>query len=106
MTFIDNRRLDSSLGAAEAMPMSEVPLGSRCRILAVDENSENLLRLMEMGLIPGSVVTVERAAPLLSPLSVRLPGCTLAVRLEDARRILVQPLPDSSSKDQSAPPRP
>ena len=79
--------------------MSELPLGSRCRVVAVDENSENLLRLMEMGLIPGAVVTVERAAPLLSPLSVRLPGCTLAIRLEDARRVLVQPLPHSPSEE-------
>lgn len=85
------------------MPMSELPLGSRCRVMAVDENSESLLRLMEMGLTPGTEVTIERAAPLASPLSVRLPGCTLAIRLEDARRVLVNPLPDRTPVDKNDP---
>lgn len=77
----------------DAVALDHLPLGSRCRVLAIDENSESLLRLMEMGLTPGAEITLERAAPLLSPLSLRLPGCTIAMRLEDARRVLVQPLP-------------
>jgi Fe2+ transport system protein FeoA len=84
--------------------MDTLPLGSRCRVVAIDENSESLLRLMEMGLTPGTEVTLERAAPLLSPISVRLPGCTLAIRLEDARRVLVNLLPDPPPAGENAPP--
>lgn len=50
------------------------------------------MRLMEMGLIPGINVVIERTAPLNSPFSIRLPGCTLAVRREDARRLMVAPI--------------
>jgi Fe2+ transport system protein FeoA len=106
MTTADTPDSAAFSSAPEAVPMSELPLGSRCRVVAIDENSESLLRLMEMGLAPGTEVTLERAAPLLSPLSVRLPGCTLAIRLEDARRVLVQPLPPPPSADESAPSRP
>ena len=75
-----------------------LPLGSQCRIVAIQEHSDSLLRLMEMGLIPGSRVVIERTAPLNSPFSIRLPGCTLAVRREDARHILVQPLSAPNSR--------
>ncbi|MBK8127525.1 MAG: ferrous iron transport protein A [bacterium] len=71
--------------------MDSMPLGSRCEIIEIQDPSENILRLMEMGLIPGTSVTVERTAPLNSPFSIRLPGCTLAVRREDARHLLVNP---------------
>ena len=77
------------------MPLDQLPLGSRCRIEAIDETSESLLRLMEMGLVPGAIATIEHSAPFKSPYSLRLAGCTLAVRREDARRILVTPLPAS-----------
>ena len=81
-------------------PVDGLPLGSRCRVVAVDETSENLLRLMEMGLVPGVHIVIERIAPLGGPLCLRLPGNVLAVRAEDARRIFVMPLPD---EDRAAP---
>ncbi|MCB1060442.1 MAG: ferrous iron transport protein A [Calditrichaeota bacterium] len=73
-------------------PLDCLPVGSRCKLVEIEEPSENILRLMEMGLIPGTNVVIERTAPLNSPFSVRLPGCTLAVRREDARHLLVAPL--------------
>ena len=82
---------------AEPISLDRMPLGSRCRIVSVDENSESLLRLMEMGLIPGCEVVLERIAPLSSQFSLRISGCTLAVRREDAQRILATPLPESES---------
>ena len=75
------------------VPLDSLPLGSRCRIESVAEDSDSLIRLMEMGLIPGSEAVIERTAPLNSPFSLRLTGCTLAVRRDDAMQILVTPLP-------------
>lgn len=72
-----------------------LPVGSRCQLIEIEDPSENILRLMEMGLIPGTNVVIERTAPLNSPFSVRLPGCTLAVRREDARHLVVAPLSDN-----------
>ena len=72
--------------------LDQIPFGGRCAILEVDTTSESLLRLMEMGLSIGAEVVVERTAPLNSPFSVRLPGCILAVRREDAEKVIVLPL--------------
>lgn len=78
------------------VPLDTLPLGSRCRIESVAEDSDSLVRLMEMGLIPGTEAVIERTAPLNSPFSLRLTGCTLAVRRDDARLVLVTPLPHLS----------
>jgi len=99
MTTLETADTARFASPAQAVPLDQLPLGSRCRVEAVDENSESLLRLMEMGLTPGVIVVIEREAPLKSPYSLRLPGCTLAVRRDDARRVLVTLLPESPSQE-------
>lgn len=79
---------------ADLCSLDSLPVGSRCQLIEIEDPSENILRLMEMGLIPGTNVVIERTAPLNSPFSVRLPGCTLAVRREDAQHLVVAPLSD------------
>ena len=82
---------------AHAVPLDSFPIGTRCRVVAMDETSENLLRLMEMGLIPGVSLVIERTAPFRSPFSLRLPGCTLAIRREEAQRVLVVPVNENEN---------
>jgi ferrous iron transport protein A len=101
MTTIDTPDTANFRPIPEAIPLDSLALGSRCTVIAVDETSESLLRLMEMGLIPGAQVVLERTAPLRSPFSVRLSGCTLAVRAEDARRVMVQPIIDTEGAARS-----
>lgn len=80
---------------ADLCRLDRLPVGSRCQLIEIEDPSENILRLMEMGLIPGTNVVIERTAPLNSPFSIRLPGCTLAVRREDAQHMVVAPLSDT-----------
>lgn len=104
MTTIETPQTACFNETSAYVSLDQMPLGARCRVEAVDETSESLLRLMEMGLIPGVTVVVEHSAPFRNPMCVRLPGCTLAIRRDDARRIRVTPLADSPAD--SAPPTP
>lgn len=47
-------------------------------------------RLMSMGLIPGTKVTVLRSAPLGDPIAVGIRSYNLAMRREDAALITVE----------------
>ena len=51
-------------------------------------------RLIEMGLTPGTRVTVTKRAPLGDPIEIRLRGYELTLRADDAAKILV--LPDNA----------
>jgi ferrous iron transport protein A len=59
------------------------------KILQISE-SPLKQRLMSMGLIPGTKVTVLRSAPLGDPIAVGIRSYNLAMRREDAALISVE----------------
>jgi ferrous iron transport protein A len=48
------------------------------------------LKLMEMGLLPGEMVTIEKIAPLGDPISVKIGTYLLSLRREEANAVMVQ----------------
>jgi ferrous iron transport protein A len=50
------------------------------------------LKLLEMGCLPGNLVEVLQIAPFGDPLYLNVNGSHLAIRLETAREIEVDPL--------------
>ena len=45
------------------------------------------LRFLDMGLIPGTTVTLRKIAPMGDPIQIRVRGYELTIRREDARKI-------------------
>ncbi|MBX6422224.1 FeoA family protein [Thermosulfurimonas sp. F29] len=75
------------------MRLSEVPPGTRVRIVRLGGGSPALRRrLMDMGVLSGEPVSVERVAPLGDPLEIRIRGYRLSLRREEAEKILVEVL--------------
>ncbi len=54
------------------------------------ETSDLELKLMEMGCIPGEVVIVENVAPLGDPISIRVSGYSLSLRMDEANQIVLE----------------
>ena len=48
------------------------------------------LRLLDMGIIPGTHVSVRKVAPMGDPIQIQLRGYELTLRLEDAARITLR----------------
>jgi ferrous iron transport protein A len=71
------------------MTLSDLKAGQQGRIKGF-EASELELKLMEMGCIPGELVTVEKVAPLGDPISIRVAGYSLSIRKDEARQILLE----------------
>lgn len=71
------------------MKLSELKSGEKGKILAF-QNSDLELKLMEMGCIPGEEVVVEQKAPLGDPISIRIAGYSLSLRLNEADQILIE----------------
>ena len=47
-------------------------------------------RIREMGLVPGTVVTIQGRAPLYDPVALRVMGGTLSLRNNEADFIMVE----------------
>jgi ferrous iron transport protein A len=72
--------------------LDQIAPGARCRILALEGGQARGLRLMELGFLPGSTLEVLRRAPLGCPIEVRVGLTHYAVRRDEAREILIEPL--------------
>ena len=71
------------------LKLSDLSSGQRARIEAFEED-EIVLKLMEMGCLPGEIISVEKIAPLGDPISVIVSGYHLSLRLDEASKIFVE----------------
>lgn len=71
------------------MKLSEAQPGVQVKIVAF-EQEEEALKLMEMGCLPGEMVTVEYVAPLGDPISIIVSGYQLSLRIDEAEKIVVE----------------
>jgi ferrous iron transport protein A len=68
------------------------------RIMRVGGQPEMRRRLVDMGVVAGAMVEVERVAPLGDPVEIRVKGYDLALRKEEARKIQVEVIRGSLSR--------
>jgi ferrous iron transport protein A len=71
--------------------LSEIGIGVSV-VIKEFENDDIFLKLMEMGFVPGEVVTIEQVAPLGDPISVSVAGYNLSLRINEAEKVLVEEL--------------
>ncbi len=69
------------------MTLDKMPIGSAATVTAVGGEGELRCRLLDMGIIPGTKITLSKIAPMGDPLELRLRGYVLTLRKEDAANI-------------------
>lgn len=71
------------------MTLDQVAIGQEVKITKVGGEGELRLRLLDMGLIPKTMVRVQKVAPMGDPIEIQLRGYELTIRKEDAGKIEV-----------------
>ena len=66
------------------LTLTNVPIGSVAKVVAVNGANRIARRLMEMGVVPGVSLKVLKAAPFGDPIEVRVRGYSLAMRRSEA----------------------
>jgi ferrous iron transport protein A len=69
--------------------LSAVSVGKKARIISF-ESDEIVLKLMEMGCLPGEIISIEKKAPWGDPISILISGYQLSLRLVEADKIIVE----------------
>jgi ferrous iron transport protein A len=69
--------------------LSELKPGQRAVIKSFT-NIETYLKLMEMGCVPGEDILLEQIAPFGDPISVKVSGYLLSLRIDEAKDIEVE----------------
>ncbi len=69
------------------MTLDDLRIGQSGTIRQVGGEGALRLRFLDMGLIPGTKVTLQKVAPMGDPIQIHLRGYELTIRREDARKI-------------------
>lgn len=71
------------------MTLDQAAIGEEVKITRVGGEGELRCRLLDMGLIPKTVVRIQKVAPMGDPIEIQLRGYELTIRREDAGKIEV-----------------
>lgn len=95
-TCFNECRFEASLPSASSGPdgglttLADLEPGQRATVTRVQGQGTLRRRLMDLGLISGTAVTMERSAPLGDPLEVLVKGAHLSLRREEASAVQVK----------------
>ena len=67
--------------------LADIGVGQSATVKRVRNARRVALRLLELGLLPGTPVTVVRKAPMGDPLELRLRDFSLSIRAEEAELV-------------------
>ncbi len=70
--------------------LKELSPGQKAKVERVKGRGETHKRLIDMGVIPGSLVEMSRVAPLGDPIEIKVKGYRLSLRKEEAEKIAVE----------------
>jgi len=72
------------------MTLKELKPGQSAVITSVSGENALRCRLLDMGLIPHTRVTLQKIAPMGDPIEIMIRGYELTLRLEDAEKIGIE----------------
>ena len=80
------------------MTLKELKTGESAVIEVVGGEGALRQHFLDMGVIPGAVVTLEKLAPMGDPMELRIHGYSLTLRLADADNITVRKIDPITEK--------
>lgn len=75
--------------SSQKMTINDLSIGAEGTITEVGGEGVLRLRFLDMGLIPGTKVKVQKIAPLGDPIQISIRGYELTIRRDDAAQIYI-----------------
>ncbi|MDF2503744.1 ferrous iron transport protein A [Clostridium sp.] len=72
--------------------LDEVEVNSKVKVIQVDPQSRIRRRIMDMGIVRGTEITVSGKAPMGDPIELLVRGYNLSLRKSEAKDITVETL--------------
>ena len=83
--------LNCGCGGQNEKGLSTLSVGESGVVARIEGDNSLKRRILDMGLVPGTTVRVERKAPLNDPVSIWFRGYELSLRVEEADAVLLRP---------------
>lgn len=76
---------------SSSIALSTLAVGGSALVREFPKSGSAFIRLREMGVLPGTKVTLVRTAPLGDPIEIKVRGYSLTLRKSEADYVLVEP---------------
>jgi len=76
--------------ATSIMPLSKASPGCSYSVISIRLNKSDRRRILDLGLIPNTVIKVLQRSPLGDPVAYFIRGSVIALRSECTKRIIVK----------------
>ncbi len=86
----ETRELTSAESSSKQVTLNDLQAGEKATVVRVTGRGPIRRRLMDMGLVPGEEVEVQRAAPLGDPIDIKVKGYHLSIRRSEAIHVYVK----------------
>lgn len=83
------------------MKLNELEIGKKAKIISVAGEGQLRHHILDMGLIPGTVVTLVKYAPMGDPMELLVRGYELTLRVDDAKLIGIEPVNNAEKNTDS-----
>jgi DtxR family Mn-dependent transcriptional regulator len=77
-------------GGKRMKDLSELKVGEKCKVARVIAEAGIKRRLLDMGIVPGVEIQIQKVAPLGDPVDVLVKGYHLSLRREEAKAVAVE----------------
>jgi DtxR family Mn-dependent transcriptional regulator len=86
----NNERGVGGIRSANTRALNELQIGEKGRVIRLTAKGSTRRRILDMGVTPGTEVTVKGVAPLGDPMELLVKGYRLSLRKEEAADVLVE----------------
>jgi len=81
------------------MTLRELKVGQSAKVIEIGGQGALRQHFLDMGILPGAIVKLQKFAPMGDPMEVLVRGYVLSLRLAEAQQITVEPITADSGAD-------
>jgi len=72
--------------------LTRLPMGKTAQVIGVGADGLTRNRLLDLGLVPSTIVEAIRKSPAGDPIAYKIRGAIIALRAEESNQITVRPI--------------
>ncbi|MGN0519668.1 MAG: ferrous iron transport protein A [Candidatus Fimenecus sp.] len=72
------------------IPLTKLKIGQKSKVVSLSSTGTVRRHIIDMGITPGAVVIMRKAAPMGDPLEINVRGYELSLRKSEAQEIMVE----------------
>ncbi len=73
----------------EELTLNKLPVGKTAKVKTLLNTGISRRRLLDLGLIPNSIVKTERLSPSGNPIAYNIKGAVIALRKKESKNVIV-----------------